>query len=154
MTSQTRPDLAYDSCLACVSLKDATMKDVRSVNKSLKKLKLENVKLHFRNIGNIPEAEIVTHCDASYRNLKGENSQGAFVMFLVGKNGSSSILTWQSKKVKRVVKSTLAAEALSLDDAADASIYIRAILCEIYNMADLEMCPITLRTIFLNLLIQ
>ena len=146
VTSQTRPDLAYDSCLACVSLKDATMKDVRSVNKSLKKLKLENVKLHFRNIGNIPEAEIVTHCDASYRNLKGENSQGAFVMFLVGKNGSSSILTWQSKKVKRVVKSTLAAEALSLDDAADASIYIRAILCEIYNMADLEMFPITIYT--------
>ena len=55
VTSQTRPDLAYESCLACVSLKDATMKDVRSVNKSIKKLKLENVELHFRNIGNVHE---------------------------------------------------------------------------------------------------
>ena len=67
--------------------------------------------LHMSNFNRLSsKKQIVTYCDASYQNLKGENSHGAFVTFLVGKNGSSSILNWQSKKVKKVVKSTLAVE--------------------------------------------
>ena len=40
-------------------------------------------------------------------------------------------MTWQSKKIKRIVKSTLAAEALALDDAADSCFYLKTLLQEI-----------------------
>lgn len=51
-------------------------------------------------------------------------------------------LAWSSNKVKRVVGSTLAAEALSLQEAVSHAIYLRAILAEIMGKKELEI-PIT-----------
>ena len=39
-----------------------------------------------------------------------------------------SFLNWQSKQIKHVVRSTLAAETLSLSDAVDDGIYISEIV--------------------------
>ena len=47
-----------------------------------KKAKASEVAIQFRNIGAIREAHIVCFCDASFRNLKGESSQRAHVIFL------------------------------------------------------------------------
>ena len=41
------------------------------------------------------------------------------VLFLVDKNGNSNPLIWASRRIKRVVKSTLAAETLSLVESAE-----------------------------------
>ena len=50
VASQTRPDIAFDACAACVSLKNATLRDIHMVNKSIRKLKAVNVALHFNDI--------------------------------------------------------------------------------------------------------
>ena len=76
VASQTRPDMAFDACAAFVSLKNATICDILMVNKSIRKLKAVNIALHFNDIGNIEEASMLCYCDSSFRNLKGENSQG------------------------------------------------------------------------------
>ena len=76
VVSQTQPDIAFDACAACVSLKHATLHDIHMVNKSIRNFKAVNVALHFNNIGNIEEASILCYCDSSFRNFKGENSQG------------------------------------------------------------------------------
>ena len=44
----------------------------------------------------------------------------ANTVFLQGSNGKLSPVTWRSKKIKRIVERTLAAEALALDEPADA----------------------------------
>ena len=127
---QTRPDMAFDACNAAVSLKNATIRDIKNANKSIRKAKAKEINIKFNNIGNLKQGEIVCFTDASFRNLKGEGSQGGHIIFLKGTDNFSPI-TWQSKKIKRIVKSTLAAEALALDEAADSCFYLKTILQEI-----------------------
>ena len=45
--------------------------------------------------------------------------QGRFIDFLVDSTGNSNPLTWASRRIKRVVKSTLAAETHSFAEAAE-----------------------------------
>merc|ERR1712121_556914 len=56
---QTRPDMAFDACNAAVSLKNATTKDVKSANKSIRKAKANEVNIKFNNIGDLKKGEIV-----------------------------------------------------------------------------------------------
>ena len=146
ISSQTRPDIAYDSCIAAVSLREANVRDVHVVNKSIKKVKSDTVTLKFNNIGPLEHAKIVTYCDASFRNLKDENSQGGFIVFLLGENEKYSPIMWQSKKIKRVVKSMLDAECLALDVAADSSFYLRTLMCEILKINNKDALPIIINT--------
>ena len=69
---QTRPDMAFDACNAAVSLKNATIRDIKNANKSIRKAKAKEVNIKFNNIGNLKEGEIVCFTDASFRNLKGK----------------------------------------------------------------------------------
>ena len=50
------------------------------------------------------------------------------VIFLVNDSGNTNVLKWQSKKISRVVKSTLAAETLALLDAAETGYYIKRLI--------------------------
>ena len=50
---------------------------------------------------------------------------------LVGDDRKCSLLNWQSKRIKRVVRSTLATETLALSDAVDDGIYISEIVSEL-----------------------
>lgn len=145
---QTRPDMAFDACNAAVSLKNATIKDIKSINKSIRKAKAKESNIKFNNIGNLKQGEIICFTDASFRNLKGEGSQGGHIIFLKG-NENFSPITWQSKKIKRIVKSTLAAEALALDEAADSCFYLKTLLQEITGQN--TGYPITLKTDSRNL---
>ena len=55
------------------------------------------------------------------------------IVFLTG-GGRAAVLGWNSNKVKRVVGSTVAAEALSLKMALDHGNFLRAVLAEIMNV--------------------
>ena len=59
---------------------------------------------------------------------------GGVIFFLAGSNGNYAPIHWQSKKIKRVVKSTIAAETLELLEAAEHCFFIRTVLCEIYKL--------------------
>ena len=43
--NQAKPDIAYEACQAIISFKDARVKDVKKVNKVIRKLKNERVSL-------------------------------------------------------------------------------------------------------------
>ena len=53
------------------------------------------------------------------------------VLFLVDKNGNSNPLIWASRRIKRVVKSTLAAETLSLVEAAENAFLLAKFIEEV-----------------------
>ena len=55
-------------------------------------------------------------------------------MFLQGRNGKYMLLARQSRKLKRVVKSTLTAETLALQEVIEAAIMIKAMFLEILNV--------------------
>ena len=54
-----------------------------------------------------------------------------FIIFLVGENKVSSQIMWKSKKLRRAVKSAMAAETLIQVEAAEACFWLANLLSEI-----------------------
>ena len=80
--------------------------------------------------------------DASFGNLSGRvDSCGGEIVFLVG-HGSCCAISWRSGKIQRVVKSTLAAEGLSLSDGLDEAVYVKRVLCELMGLMPDKNLPI------------
>ena len=117
------------------------------MNKALKKAKKEKSQISIPNLGNLEKTKIVLYSDASFANLMDGGSQGGYVIFLQGESGKYMPISWQSKRIKRVVKSTLAAETLAMVDAAEAAIYYRKFMLDILGLTDsVKMFPIVCYT--------
>ena len=117
-----------------IAYKDACVEDIQKANKSIKKMKQNQVAIKFSKLQNTSGCRIVTFCDASFKNLPDEGSQGGFIIFLCDKDGTFSPIHWQSKKIKGIFKSTLVVECLALQESAETAFYIKTILCEILNI--------------------
>ena len=77
----------------------------------------------------------IAELDAGHANMEdGCSSAGGQLIMLVGEAEKWCVLAWQSNKIKRVAKSTLAAEMLSLSDALDHAIYLRHIILELTGL--------------------
>ena len=87
--------------------------------------------MHFENVGDLQKTHLAVSADASYGNLAGSASQGGLISFLTDGNGQCCPILWTSKKVKRVVKSTLAAKTLAMADATDSAYLMSMLLGEI-----------------------
>ena len=90
--------------------------------------------MSFPQINDLQNASLVCFSDASFANLKCGGSQGGLLVFLQGRNGKYMLLAWQSRKLKRVVKSTLTAETLALQEVIEAAIMIKTMFLEILNV--------------------
>ena len=66
---------------------------------------------------------IRSYADASYTNLKKGGSQGGHIIFLADKESNCCPIEWKSNRVKRVVRSALAAETLACTDCIEACRY-------------------------------
>ena len=67
-------------------------------------------------------------------NLPSGASQGGSIIFMSDESGKLLPLSWTSRKLRRVVKSTLAAEAMALLDAIDTNVWLVHVISEITNM--------------------
>ena len=74
------------------------------------------------------------YSDASYNNLPKGGSQGGYIIFLCDSEDNAAPIHWQSKRIRRVVRSTLAAECLALEDAVDAAFYLKSLLLEMLRV--------------------
>ena len=48
-------------------------------------------------------------------------------------------LSWRANKIERVVRSSLAAKAVALQEAIDMAIYLRELLCEMHKKPSLHL---------------
>ena len=76
-------------------------------------------------------SRIIGFTDASFANLPDRGSQGAFIVFLIDDHGVACVISWQSRRVRRTINSTLAAECLAAVEAAEACIHLRHTLMDI-----------------------
>ena len=77
--------------------------------------------------------KVSIYCDASWRNLPdGVSSAQGHIILLKGLEQRCCPTAWISRKVKRHVLSTLAAEGLVMHDALDEAIYLGSIMTELY----------------------
>ena len=130
--TQTRPDILFECSELASSLKSASVEHLLRANKVLKKLKDHPVLIKIPKLVNLEDCRFICYHDASYANLKDGGSQGSYIILMTDEiNKLMAPIAWQSKRIKRVVKSTLAAETLSLVEAADASFWLQSVLNEI-----------------------
>ena len=131
VSRQSRPDTIFDACHLASSLKNATVNNILEANKVIKRLKSETVELKFQHLGDITKVQLLAFSDASLGNLPDGGSQGGYFIVLLGENGKFSPLCWQSKRIRRVVRSSLAGETLAMADAIDSAIFIATLYAEL-----------------------
>ena len=129
--TNTRPDLAARLSFLQSTITTAKIHDLLECNRLLGEAKkFSDVKV---TISNIPEEKIrfVSYSDASFATRAKQQSQkgGLFLAthsdVFQQTSALSSPLTWYSKKIERVVASTLAAETYALSAAVDMLDWLR-----------------------------
>ena len=128
IATQSRPDLGYDNCVVANSLKCALVKDAVKANKSVRKAKMNTVSLTYPSSLCMDSSSIVGFTDASFGNLPGGGSQGAYVIFLIDQSGRQAVISWQSRRIRRQATSSLAAECIAAVEVAEACIHLRTLL--------------------------
>ena len=136
VTSQTRPDVAFENCKIANYGKNPEVSYLKLANKTLRKLQNRRLDVVIPNLGDIHNVEIICYTDATHASLSCGSSQGAYIIFLQG-NGKVAPLAWQSNKLGRVTKSPLASETMALGEGADASYLIANLMQEIFLLPNL-----------------
>ena len=96
-------------------------------------IETERVEIKYPKL--VGKIKIISFCDAALNNMDdGVLSGGGYIVFLVDEQLRSAPIMWTSTKIKRVVRSLLAAEALIAVDCADSMIYIKTLVEEIMNI--------------------
>ena len=137
LATQTRPDLAYDVCDLSTSLKDGSVSLLTQANRIVKKSKLQDVYLHYPKM-NLEQLSVNCFADASFGNLKDGGSQGGVYTEVMSGTYSCPV-EWQSKRIRRSAKSTLAAETIALVEAIDTAIYLKELISEILYSKSLNI---------------
>ena len=138
------PLFAYDVSHLQQSLPEATvllMVQANSVLKAMQEVTSHNAKLTFPAFPSDQQLVIGVQSDASFNNMPKGGSQSGFAVFVASEclcdesvsEVSVGMLDWGSHRIKRVVKSTLAAEAAAFSSAYDKAIYCRVVLGEILH---------------------
>ena len=128
VAKQSRPDVIFDACSLAGSLKDAKVEHLILANKIIRKIESEKVQLKFQNLGTEPVFMVYSH--ASFGNLSDGATQGGHMIFLGGENGKVSPICWNSKKLRRVVRSTLAGETLAMANGIDTGVFLSTLYGE------------------------
>ena len=133
VATQSRPDILFDVCLLSSVFDSAKVDDLLHANKLVRKVKASTVSLSFPKLQD-DNISVECYSDASFGNLNNGGSQGGYVIFITDTEGNKCPVSWRSKRVRRVVKSTMAAETLAALDAAQAGVFIATLLAEMINV--------------------
>ena len=132
IAQQTRPDLSFDVADLRSKFKCATVKDLFQANKVVAKARCNPVTIKL-GVESLENCQLVCYNDASFGNLSTGGSQGGYVIFLKSCYDTYTPISWESKKLRRVVKSTMAAETLELVECAEAAFWIGNLLKEMLH---------------------
>ena len=137
---QSRPDIMVSVSLAAQSMGAPCVKDIVALNKAVKLLKSSSdVTWRFRKCSfSLEDAVVYVFADSSFGNVDGVKSQCGFLVGFTSETichgGPTEImLETYSGSIKRVCRSTLAAEANGFLAGAEAAEYLRMILMELVH---------------------
>ena len=124
--NQSRPDICFDVSNIAFNIKNATIKLLIDVNKTINKTKINQHDLKFKPIEN--QSNLVAYVGAAFGDLHNGRSLSVYLIFFVNPNEKFNLISWQSKRIKTIVHSSLATEPLAKLDGIDLVLYIAALL--------------------------
>ena len=134
LSNQSRPDISYDVLELSMSVKNAKVAQIKQANKLVKRANGEYITIRFPCLGKPNEMRILLFSEAAYANLiDGVSSEEGYIIPLAGSNGRCCPPAWCYKKIRRVVKSTIASETLSMVDCLDMAMYLGCLLTELFT---------------------
>ena len=131
----SRPDIAFEMIKMSTKLKQGKVEGLTRAIKKISRLKDIQSFMTFPRLTSLEDLKIVVFTDASLGNINdGAGSTGAFIVWLMDNTGQCCPIAWNAHKIKRVVRSTLAAETLSLEEGLEAGFYYREMLENIFGL--------------------
>ena len=138
----SRPDISFEVIDLSTKFQKPVVEDLVRANKNILRLKEMRSFVFFPNIG-VEGWRLVAFTDASFANLNGQvASCGGHIVVLASSTMKCCVLAWSCAKIKRVVKSTLAAEMLSLSDGLEHAIYLRHVILELIGQKDIPISAV------------
>ena len=134
----TRPDMAFEQIDLSTKLKEGTINDLSRAIKAVNRLKDIRSMILFPKLSkNIKDWNIVVFTDASLCNINcGTGSTAGHIVWLMDCYGKCCPLSWHANKIKWVVRSTIAAEALSLQEGLECGFCYRKIIEDILGISN------------------
>ena len=126
LANNSRPDVLFQTCFASGLQKN---EDIYFVNKTINQVKNIQYQIKFPSF-DMKNLELIVYTDASYNNLPNGGIQWGYIIFLSDGNNTAPI-SWRSIRIKRVVRSTITAETVSLADGCDAAYLVSNMVKEI-----------------------
>ena len=132
--------MSYQVCRTSTGVKEAKVKDFYDVNQVIELLKKKDVSIKHHSLGNLTNLKFILYSDASHKNLFNGSSQGGYIVFIKADDSEfATPLIWCSKKLKRIVRSTLFAETYALLEAIDACIFLRRMTSQLLNIENIKI---------------
>ena len=136
VSNATRPDQAFLSSYLQGVQDKGLVSHVQLYNKAIREMKEKKVCLRFPSTVPIEDWRLVCIADAGWATRDNGDSQGGYLLLIAEskmldrKQARCWIVDWSSKKLKRAVRSSTAAETLSGQNGLDALELFQAILEE------------------------
>ena len=136
VANSTRPDQAFLASYLQGIQDKGTVAHLQLYNKALREMKERKVCLCFPAGIPIEDWRIICIADAGWATRANGDSQGGYLLcmstpsILQRKRSPCWIIDWQSKKLRRVVRSSVAAETLSSQNGLDGLVAYQALLAE------------------------
>lgn len=109
-------------------LHKGTVADLCRTAKDVRKASQTQSSIMFPPLGDISTWKIILFTDAAFANLNKVGSAAGHVIFIMGQDGKCCPISWRANKIRRVVVSTMAAEALALQEGIGDAIYTKKLL--------------------------
>lgn len=99
--------------------------------------------MKFQYLGEDSSLKLVMFSDSSVGNLPDGGTQGGHLIMLMGEAGRFLPICWQSKRIRRVVRSTIAGETLALEDGIDSAVFLATLYSELCTQNNLPTVCVT-----------
>ena len=123
VVNSTMPSLSFSVLELTFVQLDPRVSHAHKLNKCLRIAKKLQLKLVFPPI-DFKTASLACFTDASFGNHPDGSSVGGFFVFAV-ESKKMSLLSWSSRKLKRVASSTVTAETLALISGIDMALFLK-----------------------------
>ena len=121
LANSTRPDLCYQALQMSKKNQEATILDLRDINRVIKHVHIKESKIKYIHIGNREDLVIIGLGDASYK--QDDKAIGGVILLLANSLFTkASPIYWKSKQIVRVCHSSKDAETLNLIKMVDDAI--------------------------------